>query len=218
MRLFRALAVLLAFASPARATTPCPTVTDWIAILQVFITGAPSPIANAQYDINKKYLWVFFQNGVGQFFVNVPLGQVQGTAKWTTISGNCQALVQSGLTWCPILLEDGLPLLSKGVNCGLPFPPPIVNAGLASDGGVLILTDDGWGSGSGPGTCFSNGGIASRLPGPVSTGATVVFFGQISAATLFTRGCQNIPACAVQPLNQICNASGELHISPGPSG
>jgi hypothetical protein len=117
VRFFRALVVLLAFASPARATTPCPTVTDWIAILQVSVVGAPYPVANAQYDINKKYLWVLFTNNLANFFVNVPLGQVQGTAKWTTISGNYQALVQQG-TWCPILLSDGKPLLIEGY-----FPP-----------------------------------------------------------------------------------------------
>ena len=122
MRLVRSLLIWLALASPAGAvtTTPCPGVTDWISILQVFVTGAPYPVSNAQYDINKKYLWVFFQNGLAHFYVNVPLGQIQGTAKWPTISGNCEALVQQG-TWCPILQENNLPLLTKGITCGLPY-------------------------------------------------------------------------------------------------
>lgn len=106
------LAILLIWPAAARAYTPCPTVTDWVSILQVFLTGTPYPLANAQYDLKTKYLWVLFTNNVAHFYINVPLSQVQGQPKWATVSRNHEALVQQG-TWCPILLSSGLPLVTR---------------------------------------------------------------------------------------------------------
>jgi hypothetical protein len=105
------LIIFLMMTTQALAFVPC-SVTDWISILQVSISGAPLPVVNAQYDLETQYLWVLFNNNTGHFFVGVPVTQVQGVVKWPSIRGYHEALLQQG-TWCPIQLSTGKPLLSR---------------------------------------------------------------------------------------------------------
>jgi hypothetical protein len=89
-------------------------VTDYISVLQVFIAGAPTPVANAQYDLETSYLWTYFVNGTAEFFVGVPRGQAtQNPLQWSALKTNREALVQAGPTWCPILTSAGTPLLTR---------------------------------------------------------------------------------------------------------
>jgi len=120
MRLAILLAVLIGGPASAAVTswpaqaqsTPCPTVTDWISILQVFITNPPYPISYSQWDQETQYLWTVFQNGSAQFFTGVPQNQVVGFPPWVTISSHHAALVQQH-SFCPILTSNNTPLLTK---------------------------------------------------------------------------------------------------------
>ena len=106
------LACLLPWNAWAIQTTPCPTVSNYINILQVFIINTPAPLVNAQYDIDTSYLWVLLANGATYFFIQVPLSQAQGTPQWATISSHHEALMQQG-SICPILTSNNTPLLTR---------------------------------------------------------------------------------------------------------
>jgi len=115
-----ALGVLIG--GPAMAqTTPCPTVTDYVGVLTVFIVNPPKPIGLAtyfpQYNAFAPALSIQWA-GPGMpnalYVVGVPLSMATNPQlPWASLSGFPQAIVQDGST-CPILLTTGKPLLAVG--------------------------------------------------------------------------------------------------------
>jgi hypothetical protein len=106
---------------------------------------------------------------------------------------------------------------------------PDFGAGLASDGGVLVVTDaTGWPTspvGLSAGAVWSNGGDAQGNGGTVnvvpgmspSPSAEVQLFGQITAAQLLALGGGNMPLVQPNMINQIWNVGDELQIVFGPT-
>lgn len=107
------LAVLV---GEAEAQTPCPTVTDTAYQITVTVTGAPSPVRLALYDLKTKGLSVQFDQNRADYFVGVPYNLIIGRVSlaWSAIQPYPQAIVQEGST-CPLLADNGSPILIGGV-------------------------------------------------------------------------------------------------------
>lgn len=109
----------------------------------------------------------------------------------------------------------------------LPLYDFVFGEGLASNGGVLVVTDaTGWPtspSGLSAGSVWSNGGdvngnngTVNVIPGIVpSPSAEQQFFGQIDAAQLLVLGGGQMPTHYTTNPHQIVNIGGELQIVGG---
>lgn len=96
---------------------------------------------------------------------------------------------------------------------------PLPDAGLANDGGLLILTDpSGYptsDAGLPPGAVWNNGLAISVVPGAVpQAGASPMIFGRLTASQLMLFGGGNIPASAPVPDSlQLWNNGGVICVA-----
>lgn len=110
------LFVVLLCAFQAHADTPCGSVSNNIESLSVSVTGAPSS-GQGFYDPTTGGL-IFQPVGAGnraRYFVGVPKSLVIGHQymPWVTLKAFPEALVQEKSN-CPLLLQNGRPLLTSG--------------------------------------------------------------------------------------------------------
>jgi hypothetical protein len=81
------------------------------------------------------------------------------------------------------------------------IPAAAPGTGLYNAGGLLGTTDQTWpaNSGGAPGSVYSNGGVASVVPGYSPISGAPVFFGQITSAQLLALGAATLPVTQPTP-------------------
>jgi hypothetical protein len=102
----------------------CP-ITDEVAVLTVVVTGAPQRVLFATYDIPKRNLWLQFADMSFLLFIEVPQNLVRGVCKWAAISRYAQPLLTEQ-SICPVMTEDGFPILVLGSITKEVNPAPIL--------------------------------------------------------------------------------------------
>lgn len=108
--MIRSIAFLL-MTTAAQAQTLCPSVSNNISVIPVYLTGTPQPLDYAQYDLTTHYLTVAYMTKANQMLVGVPINAIQGraTVPWVSVQNYPSAIMQERST-CPILTEDGVPI------------------------------------------------------------------------------------------------------------
>lgn len=111
--MIRVLAFML-LTTAAHGQTLCPTVSNNISVIPVYLTGTPYPLDYSQYDLTTHYLTVAYMSKNNQMLVNVPINAIQGhaTVPWVSVKNYPSAIMQEKST-CPLLTETGVPIWAQ---------------------------------------------------------------------------------------------------------
>lgn len=116
MTKFRAVLILvgMVIAQRAHGQTLCPTVSDNVSVLQVYLTGTPKQLDWSEYDLKTSYLTVAYMDRTSQMLVGVPRQIIQGHqyVQWVSVSGYPSSIMQQGNV-CPLLTQTGTPIIKQ---------------------------------------------------------------------------------------------------------